>query len=135
MLSLIYYYRAPYFPFEEADWRALGQYLETHAGPEDLVFSQAGRNTLYTIRYYMPDFKGPMKYLNTKNYPADQYQLEFRREYQTQPEILYQQLLGQYKHVWLVQLNKQPGIIQSQQILHPKSEQKFGPTLALYELE
>jgi hypothetical protein len=132
VLSLATYYRAPYFAYEEADWRALSRYLKIHAGPQDVMFCEAGRNALYTILYYVPDPPWQVKYLNTKNWPADPYQLDYRREYADQPSLLYQNLANNYKRVWVVSLRGFFDGFAQQDQYKPIVSEKFGPELSLY---
>jgi 4-amino-4-deoxy-L-arabinose transferase-like glycosyltransferase len=135
LLSLVSYYRAPYFLYEQADWRGLGRYLEANAQPDDVVFFEGGRNGLYTILYYAPQVACPLKYMNTKAWPSDPYQIEFQREYLREPATLYAELTRQYRRVWLVSLKGFNNLFTEQTQVVPNLQVEFGPQLDLFAID
>ncbi|MCX6640227.1 MAG: glycosyltransferase family 39 protein [bacterium] len=135
IISLIQYYRLPYFPYEEVNWREAGQFLGKNAQPSDIVFYQGGRNGFYTLKYYVGDFPCKAEYLNTPKWEADRYQAINWQDYRNQPEKFVRSLLLEFHHVWYVFMPSGPNALPLNKTDTIAEEKSFGPQLKILLLE
>jgi 4-amino-4-deoxy-L-arabinose transferase-like glycosyltransferase len=56
-INLIHYYSLDSLPSHPENWRKAANYLMENAGPEDLVYTTGNRNGLFTLRFYLKNFR------------------------------------------------------------------------------
>jgi len=103
-ISLIDYYRRPYFAYERADWRKAGQVLKENLLPEDKIFFIQPRNGYYTMKFYVPHMTNEVYYRSRPDYPDNipgHHQVEWGEH--TKPvRKLVKEKAAENKRLWVV---------------------------------
>jgi len=108
VVSLVDYYRHPYFSYERADWRKAGEVLKNNLNSEDKIFFIQPRNGYYTLLFYIPDMKNEVFYRKRPDYPDDKpghHQLEWS-EYTKPVADWVKEIAQQNSRLWVVGFRK-----------------------------
>jgi len=102
-LSLVDYYKMPYFSFERADFRSAGHLLKEEVKGGDAVLIFRDRCAYYTLKFYYENLPADVYYRphRTSELPADKMGLEWWNETPFQEKV--NTLLVNHQRVWLVE--------------------------------
>lgn len=131
-LALAHYYPLEYFPYEEVDWREAGQFLTAKTASDDMIFFEGGRNGFYTIRYYYSGMTSTMRYINTKHWEPDPYQVDPLEWWARQPEAYIQDQLKHFPNIWYIDLAWKRDFNREFPHLRADSFWDFGQLLRIY---
>jgi len=129
--SLWLYYRAPLFFYEKADWRSAGEFISQNLEETDGVFFASGRNSFYTIKYYIGDTTNDVYYRFRPNYPEsdpDHHLINWdRREHTTKDWA--GDLMKNYPRLWVLESDFNWGKRDELALLYELEVWDFGENL------
>ena len=103
-ISLVDYYREPYFEYEKADWRELAGELEKRLLPDDKIFFVMPRNGYYTLKFYLPYIVNEVYYRARPDYPDDKpghHQLKWG-DHQRPAAELVREIALLHPRIWVI---------------------------------
>lgn len=104
-ISLISYYRSPFFAYERADWRAAGKILEGALKDDDALLILRARNAYYTLKFYFPGLNSDVHYYPRHDPEAMKNQALMDWWNKKSPQEQVDSLLESHKRVWVAESN------------------------------
>lgn len=106
-ISLVNYYKSPYFAYERQDWRKAGAILENNLKPDDAIYFVSIRNIYYTVKFYRPDLNNQVYYrvkLDDPDIKPEHHKIEWGSD--KIPQDWIKELMKKYPRLWVFWLKQ-----------------------------